>query len=138
MVEGLPHLLSEGTADRLARLAEAFELHWCTGWEQRANEHLPHLLGMPGPLPMIALSGVAWRRTDVEASGEHVGHWKLAPIDAHVESDRPLAWIDDDLDERCDAWAAARPGPTKLVRTDPATGMTEAHVADLLAWAARL
>jgi hypothetical protein len=49
-----------------------------------------------------------------------------------------LAWIDDDLDDHCDAWAAARPGPTKLVRTDPATGMTDDHVRELLEWAERL
>jgi hypothetical protein len=138
MVEGLPHLLADGTAVRMARLAEVFELHWCTGWEQRANDHLPHLLGLPGPLPMVVLEGAAWRREDAGATGAHVGHWKLAPIDAHIAPDRPVAWIDDDLDDHCDAWAAARPGPTKLVRTDPATGMTDDHVRELLEWAERL
>jgi hypothetical protein len=138
MVEGLPHLLSAGTAERLARLAEAYELHWCTGWDQRANDHLPHLLGLPGPLPLVSLEGKAWRRTDADAAGEHLGHWKLRPIEEHTGPDRPVAWIDDDLDESCDAWAAARPGPTKLLRTDPAVGLTDAHVAELLEWARSL
>jgi len=44
-----------------------------------------------------------------------------------------LSWL---LDERCRAWAAARPGPTLLVTTDPAVGLTEAHAAQLEAWAA--
>ena len=31
----------------LARLAARFECVWCTGWEDRADGHLPHLLGLP-------------------------------------------------------------------------------------------
>jgi len=46
-----------------------------------------------------------------------------------------VAWIDDAHDERCDAWASARPGPTLLLTTDPATGLTGEHVERLLAWA---
>ena len=61
-------------------------------------------------------------------------HWKLAAIDAHA-GDRPLAWIDDALDERCERWAADRAAPTLLVRTDPAVGLTAGHVEDLVAWA---
>ena len=41
-------------------------------------------------------------------------HWKLEALDEYA-GDRPLAWIDDSLDESCHAWAAARPAPTLLV-----------------------
>jgi hypothetical protein len=46
-----------------------------------------------------------------------------------------MAWIDDAHDERCVSWAASRPGPTLLVTTDPAVGLTEAEVERLLDWA---
>ena len=49
--------------------------------------------------------------------------------------DRPCAWIDDDLHEDADTWAAGRAVPTLLVHVDPAEGMARRHVDRLLAWA---
>jgi hypothetical protein len=57
-------------------------------------------------------------------------------IDAYAGPDRPVAWVDDAHDERCRAWAAKRPGPTLLVTTDPAIGLTQEQAAQLEAWAA--
>ena len=51
--------------------------------------------------------------------------------------ERPLAWIDDSLDESCHAWAAARAAPTLLVPTESDIGLTEAHTEALLALGAR-
>jgi hypothetical protein len=66
-------------------------------------------------------------------------HWKLAAIEEHAGT-RPAAWIDDSLDEQCRAWARARAkrAPTLLVETDPAAGLTDDRVDQLLAWAASL
>ena len=36
-----------GRAPSSRRLAGTFECVWCTGWEDRAGTHLPHLLGLP-------------------------------------------------------------------------------------------
>jgi hypothetical protein len=66
------------------------------------------------------------------------GHWKLAAIDAHAGRERPLAWVDDALDDACEAWARQRPAPTLLMRTDPAVGLTDAHASALEAWASQL
>src|SRR5919106_376418 len=116
-VDGIPHWLSVGAGPRLERLSRTFECVWCTGWEERAEEHLPRLLGLPGGWRHLTFDAapLEWRR----------GHWKLASIDAHAGPDRPLAWIDDAHDERCVAWAAARPGPTLLVTCEPAIGLTD-------------
>jgi hypothetical protein len=130
LVDGIPHLLSETAPALLARLSEAFTLVWCSGWEERANEHLPAVLGLPGPLPWLAL--------DERGPRGHGRQWKLAAIDAFAAAQAPLAWVDDDLDERCERWARERPGPTLLVRSDPRVGLTDAHVAMLLAWARSL
>ena len=127
LVEGIPHLLSRRAATLLARLAATYECVWCTGWEDRADGHLPHLLGLPAGWPHLVFSD----RPQDDA------HWKLAAIDAHAGRDRRAAWIDDAHDERCRTWARERPGPTLLVTTDPATGLTEAHADQLEAWAAQ-
>ena len=128
-VDGVPHLLSPHAGALLVRLSQTFECVWCTGWEERAEEHLPRLLGLPGGWPHLAFDG---------APGAGPRHWKLGAIESHAGPDRPLAWVDDAFDASCDDWAAARPAPTLLVRTDPATGLRDEHVTRLERWARRL
>jgi hypothetical protein len=126
-VDGIPHCILEGCGERLRRLARSFELVWATGWEERANEHLPHLLGLDGELPTLAFD---------EAPVWGTAHWKLGPIEAYA-AERPAAWVDDSFSEDCYAWAEEREAPTLLIRTEPAVGLTDEHVAELEAWAAR-
>ena len=127
-VDGVLHYLSAVAGDHLRRLSQPFELVWCTGWEERANEYLPSALRLPGPLHHLTFDGVpGW--------GER--HWKLDAIDAYAGPARPLAWIDDDH-EGCREWARGRPGPTLLLTTDPLTGITAGHVAELERWARAL
>ena len=128
-VDGIAHCISDGAGPRLRRLAGAFELVWATGWEEKANEYLPLLLDLPDDeLPVLSFDGRAVFGT---------AHWKLEAIDEYA-GDRPAAWIDDSLDERCTSWANARPAPTLLIETDSAVGITDAHVEQLLGWAAQL
>jgi hypothetical protein len=128
-VDGIIHFLSDDGGERLLALADAFELVWCSGWEEKADEHLPFALGLPAGLHHLSFAPAA------EASGRH---WKLHAIDAYAGPERPLAWIDDGHDDSCREWAAARPAPTLLVPTAPATGLTAEHTALLWAWAADL
>jgi hypothetical protein len=127
LVDGIPHYLSATAGQHLRELAGGFELVWCTGWEEKANEYLPLALGLPVPLPCLSF--------DLQLERNH-SHWKLAAIDRYAGPQRPLAWIDDALDGHCVEWARARRGPTLLVSSEPAVGMTDAHVARLLRWAA--
>jgi hypothetical protein len=120
-VDGLPHCILHGSGERLLRLAETFELVWATGWEERANEHLPHLLGLPGELPTLIFD---------EQPLWGSAHWKLSAIERFA-ADRPVAWIDDNFNEACWDWASGRSAPTLLVRTEPA----DEHVDELEAWA---
>ena len=129
MLDGVPHHLSLQAADALRRLAAHFEMVWCTGWEERADEHLPHLLGLPRGWPHLELDRA-------QGPGRStLGHWKLGAIDDYAGPRRPLAWIDDAHDDACRRWAAAREGPTLLVTTDPAVGLTDDQAAQLRAWA---
>jgi hypothetical protein len=127
-IEGIPHFLSATAAAHLLALSRLFELVWASGWEERANEHLPHLLGLPAALPFLRFS------REVPGGGPTQGHWKLGAIDAFAGR-RPLAWIDDALDGACRRWAEARPAPTLLVQTEPAQGLTSREARLLERWA---
>ena len=128
-VDGVAHCIGFHVGERLTRLAERFELVWATGWEDRANDHLPHLLGWgTRKLPTLSFDGQA-----VFGSA----HWKVGPVDKYA-GNRPAAWIDDNLDERCWAWANGRTAPTLLIETEAPVGITEQHVELLLEWAAAL
>jgi hypothetical protein len=127
MVDGIAHYLSAGVGEHLRTLGRSFELMWCSGWEEKAEEYLPHALGLP--------AGTAYLTFEAEP-GPNGRHWKLASIDRHAGSERALAWVDDAHDETCVSWADARPAPTLLVRTNPAIGLTAEQVAELMDWAA--
>jgi hypothetical protein len=129
MVDGIAHFLSGAAGDHLRRLSMTYELVWCTGWEEKANEYLPLALGLDQPLPHLSFA---------DAIPQVEGHWKLRAIDHYAGADRPVAWIDDAHEERCRSWAQERSGPTLLITTDPATGLTGAHVGRLLDWASAL
>jgi hypothetical protein len=128
LVDGVPHLLSRTAAAALQELVPLFECVWCTGWKDRADTHLPHLLDLPRGWPHV-------RFADRPGYG---GHWKLGGINAFAGPDRALAWIDDHHDAACHAWAHARPGPTLLVTTVPDLGLTGDHLARVRDWVATL
>jgi HAD domain in Swiss Army Knife RNA repair proteins len=128
-IDGVAHCIPEDVGQRLVTLAERFELVWATGWEQRANEHLPYLLKLPfRELPCLTFDGHA-----VFGSA----HWKVDAVDMYA-ADRAAAWIDDNLGEECRAWAKRRSAPTLLVETSPSVGLTDEHVSMLLRWADEL
>ena len=125
-IDGVAHCIPSAVGERLVRLAEEFELVWATGWEERANEHLPFLLKLPfSDLPTLTFDGRA-----VFGSS----HWKVDAINEYA-ADRPAAWIDDNMSVECHAWADRREAPTLLVETSPSEGLTDEHVEQLLEWA---
>jgi len=124
-IDGTPHFLSSTAAAHLLELASTFELVWASGWEERANEHLPHLLGLPPELPFLRFA---------RAVGRSNAHWKLDAIEGYARG-RPLAWVDDALSPACHEWADARSAPTLLVQTEPDRGLTSHEAEQLAAWA---
>jgi hypothetical protein len=126
LVDGIAHFLSATAGEHLRTLSTDFELVWCTGWEEKANDYLPDALGLPGTLAHLTFD----RDIRLERA-----HWKLAAIERYAGHERALAWIDDAHDERCIAWASSRAAPTLLVTTETAVGITEAHVKGLRDWA---
>ena len=115
--DGIPHFLSPDAGPLLARLSGTFKCRWCTGWEERAEEHLSRLLGLPDGWPHLPF---------IKFDEEPARHRKLGAIESAAGPDRPVAWIDVAF-----AWAVARPGSTLLVPTEPATGLRVGHVTRL-------
>ena len=124
-IDGIVHCIGDHAAERLARLADRFALVRATGWEEKANEYLVHILGLGGELPVLTFDGRA-----VFGSA----HWKLHAIDAYA-GERPAAWIDDSVDDECRAWARRREAPTLLLEADSSVGLTDEHVEELLGFA---
>jgi hypothetical protein len=123
LVDGAVHCISLNAGAQLRRLSEHFDMIWSTGWEEKANFYLPMLLGIP-ELPFLTFGGDARFGS---------AHWKLGPLDEYGRG-RPLAWIDDNLDESCYRWAREREWPTLLVPTEPAIGLQEVETEALIAW----
>jgi hypothetical protein len=123
LIDGMLHCISMLSGHRLNRLAQTYDLIWASGWEDRANDHLPGILGVP-KLPYLRFDGRAEFGT---------AHWKLEAIQEYA-GDRPLAWVDDSLDGSCYEWAEQRQAPTLLVPTESSIGLTETHVGALEAW----
>jgi hypothetical protein len=124
LIDGMVHCISLPAGERLKLLAEHYDLVWATGWEDRANDSLAPLLGLP-ELPFLSFDGAARFGS---------AHWKLGPLDQYAGR-RPLAWVDDSFDESCYDWAEARPAPTLLVPTNSQLGLEQAHTEAMLDWA---
>jgi hypothetical protein len=123
LIDGMLHCISMPTGPQLNRLAQSYELIWASGWEDRANDYLPGILGVPS-LPYLRFDGRAEFGT---------AHWKLDAIQEYA-GERPLAWVDDSLDRSCYDWAEHRQVPTLLVPTESSVGLTESHVGALESW----
>lgn len=151
LIDGTPHCISLAAGERLGRLTATFELVWATGWQDRANDRLPQVIGI-GPLPVIEFDlpdGSAGHDTGSAparpspgpatgpGAGSIAGHWKLEALDRFAAG-RAIAWIDDSLDRSCFEWAERREAagsPTLLAPTEPEIGIEEGHVAALESWA---
>jgi hypothetical protein len=127
LIDGMVHCISTAAGERLHRLSELYDLVWATGWEDRANDSLAPLLGLP-ELPVVGFDGAARFGS---------AHWKLGPLDEYA-GQRALAWVDDSFDDSCFEWAQGRPAPTLLVPTESSFGLEEAQTEALTAWALEL
>ncbi len=114
--------LPDDAGEWFARLAEAFDIVWATTWFDMANRVIGPRLGLPA-LPAVDF---------------HMDERALTPkLRSIIDTvgDRPCAWVDDDLHEDANTWAAGREVPTLLVGVDPSRGLERRQVDLLLAWA---
>lgn len=110
----------------MPRLAEAFEIVWCSDW-QWATRELNAVLKLP-ELPYID-------QLKVEGPYEW---WKLAAVRQFLgehEPNRDFAWVDDHMTRDAENWADALSQPALLIAPPPFEGMSEKHYAALLRFA---
>ena len=108
-------ILSLQHGEWLQHLASRFEIVWVTTWGSSANALIVERLGLQ-ELRHIELGAM-----------QRGGTRKLGPVRDFV-ADRPLAWVDDELNEDALEWAEARSAPTLLLRTSANVGLTLSEV----------
>jgi hypothetical protein len=124
---GMGHLIALDNCARLATLQDSYDLVWATGWEEKANDELLRIVGLPERLPVISFD-------KGKGKYDHQAHWKLGAIEDFI-GDRPTAWLDDALDEACFEWATERTFPTLLVKVESRVGLDDEACRQLKDWA---
>ncbi|HEV2775921.1 MAG TPA: hypothetical protein VGV90_10045 [Solirubrobacteraceae bacterium] len=60
-MDGTIRFLSSDAGIHLLTLAERFALVRCSGWEEKAEEHLPHALALPSGPAFLTFPRNTWR-----------------------------------------------------------------------------
>jgi hypothetical protein len=134
--DGYQLLLNPEHADWVKRLSRQFEMVWATMWQQRAPLALAPTVGFGADWPWIAFDSYQHRATS-QRTGLGVGSYKFPGVVATV-GNRPMVWVDDDLEPAIYEWAAERDAggiPTLLVQPSPHEGWTPAELEAVLAFA---
>lgn len=135
-VDGYHLLLNPEHAEWVGTLSERFEMVWATMWLDRAPIALAPVVGFGADWPFIDFRRYQSHRT-TQRTGVGVGSYKFPGVVATV-GDRPMVWIDDDLEPAIYEWAAERDSggiPTLLVQPLPDEGWTRAELDAVLAFA---
>jgi hypothetical protein len=133
LARGYQIQIADGLIDRLRRMIEPFNPIWATAWEHHAAIEIS---------PLIDGVGADWDHIEFPYFGNDPrvrNTWKLEGVLAWAERPEnasvPLIWVDDDLDEDAEEWAAERTAAgayTLLVRTDADQGLTDEDVTRAL------
>lgn len=120
-------------------LADHAELWWATMWQAQAGPVFGVVAGLGHDWPYLDFDGAyePGGSPFIQRTGEGVGGYKWPRILEMGATNRPLVWIDDDMDDAHLEWAAARDAsgvPTLFVRPDPAEGFTFEHFLRVLAF----
>lgn len=108
---------------------------WGSAWNENAN--LIH--------STIHRSGSNWPNINfdpISPFGFNVKTWKLPTVKEYVEenfrNERPIIWIDDELEEDAFEWVANRPGGGLAIKTKNNLGLTEAQWREIYNYALSL
>jgi DNA-binding XRE family transcriptional regulator len=130
-ISGYKVRLARWHGAELKGLARAFDLVWATTWEQQANTEIGPRIGLPD-LPVISFKDLP---DQPPAPGLY---WKTSIIADYCKG-RPFAWIDDEISHVDEQYITDRhTAPAKLMKINPATGLTPEHFDALETWAAQL
>lgn len=134
--DGYELLLRPEHVEWVAMLGQRFDMVWATMWQERATSQLAPVVGFGQDWPWIDFTAHQAHVT-TQRTGVGVGSYKFPGVVA-TAVDRPMVWIDDDLEASIYEWAAARNAggiPTLLVQPRPEEGWTSAELAAVEAFA---
>lgn len=131
----------------VSQLAEHFDIHWYTMWNDSANRVFAPLAGIP-EFPVLECDWEDgrvqyWKRTMGQQTPlgllKQVWIAKTPLIEQHL-GDRPFVWVDDDSSGYDDFYLDnyAEVGPHHLITVTPHTGLTQAVVDEAIDWARTL
>ncbi len=128
-MKGFPICIPPGTKERIARLTEVFEPVWCTTWREEAHTHFGEILELGETWDHIAfdtykLLGIFNDAVERKMSATILYPWVWIDDDAN--------WELEELGLHCDRRR------TMVINPQTATGLTDQHVEEALAFAARL
>lgn len=131
-------------ADLVDQLADYFELHWYTMWNEHARAVFTPLAGIRQQFDHFECDWVggldALNATDTpEWMRKAIWVAKTPLIPEHV-GDRPFVWVDDDTTPVDSLWLEAHPevGEFLLITVEPHSGLTQDTVNEAIAWAQSL
>lgn len=136
--DDLPVLLSKDMGSDLNDLRDTFDIVWATTWENRANEMLSPVLGLPEDLPVISwdLAHPSFRNRSVTDC------WKTPLIVDWLADRGPRPWvfIDDEVRRNDRTYVNLHmPGshqePWKLIEIHPLHGLRRGDMTMLRDWA---
>lgn len=129
--------LAKVLAGYMEELVEHFIPVWCTTWDEDANEYFAERLRMPY-LPVIPTREArSSELTHAELDPIANVHWKTPAIVKYIKT-RPYAWVDDELGQGDQDYAAMRTAlvaPTLMMKTREREGLLRHHVDKLITWA---
>lgn len=125
--------------EMIEALAEHFEIHWATMWNDAANTEISPALGID-TFPFLACNhekgwDAAW---DAGLTAERIHRLWFAktPLIPEYVGSRRFAWLDDDHSDADLTYLRGRCSQDFfLCQTDANTGITWRDVADLIEWA---
>jgi hypothetical protein len=119
--------LSQWHGEELMKLADLYELAWCTTWEHDANSLIGPRIGLP-KLPVIEFPSSP-SKPDARL------YFKTAYVSAYAAG-RPFAWVDDEVSQWDDRYLSENcKAPFLLRKIDPAVGLAETDFTVLREWA---
>ena len=134
-VDGYQLLLNPEHVGWVAQLSQHFEMVWATMWQERAPLALAPVVGFGADWSWISFDSYQHRTTS-QRTGFGIGSYKFPGVVA-TAGDRPMVWVDDDLEPAIYDWAAERDAggiPTLLVQPLPSEGWTRAELDAVLAF----
>lgn len=108
----------------LGGLFDKADAYYISDWRGESHEQIGKLLMMPE---------LDWINDDPFRPHAHEFSSRALAITAFF-SGRPVAWLDDEIDESDRRWAEQREAPTLLVQPNQDVGLQSHHIASVNSW----